>query len=96
MDVENNAPTAVDQRLRALEVSRLRLLEVVFTLRSGCAEVFADPRRSEEERDDAAWDLAHAVGEIRTCDDELHALRELARDQEQQPVGRLVGSGRFR
>ena len=93
MYFENNAPTPAHERLRALEASRVRLLETMFSLRCDCAEVFGDPRRSEDERDDAAWELAHAVGDIERCDEELYALRELAREPQVHPQERLIGSG---
>lgn len=78
----------LQQRMRTLEAARLGLLERMLTLRRDCADMSADPRRSQQERDGAAWALAHAVELIVQCDDELHALRQQAREEftGEQPV----------
>lgn len=68
------------QRMRTLEAARVGLLETMLTLRRDCADMSADPCRSQQERDGAAWALAHAVDRIVQCDDELHALRQQARE----------------
>ncbi|OUM40629.1 hypothetical protein CI784_14160 [Arthrobacter agilis] len=90
---ENNGPVPDLRLLRSLEDSRAQLLDTMLSLRCDCAEVFADSRRSEDERDGAAWELARAVGDIRRCDEELHTLRELFRRQENGSTGRLIGTG---
>lgn len=92
-----NAVVPAGERLRSLETSRLHLLDTMSTLRCECADVFADPGRTDAERDDAALELSRVVGEIRRCDDELHALREQAREHLRlvQPA-RQVQPGWFR
>jgi hypothetical protein len=92
MHFDKNVPAPELQRLRALEGSRTQLLDTMFSLRCDCAEVFADARRSEDERDAAAWELARAVGDIRRCDEELHALRELVREPHERSRDQLIGS----
>ena len=92
-----NAVVPAGERLRSLEESRLHLLDTMLTLRCECAEVFADPERTDAERDGAALELSRVVGRIRRCDDELHDLREQARKDRQlvQPADQ-VGPGWFR
>lgn len=95
MSFDNALPPGPAQ-LTCLEETRTRLLETMFSLRCACAEVFADPLRNEDERDGAAWELARAVGAIRRCDEELHALREADRESRRGSAHRLIGSGSFR
>lgn len=80
MYVEKNTVAPHADRLHALEAARLRLLDTMLVLRCDCADAFSDPGRTESERDGAALELAQVVGQIRRCDDELHLLREQARD----------------
>ncbi len=104
MYIDNSAPTSdadsdpgvtddARQHLRLLEESRVHLVDAMFTQRSACADIFSDPNRSAEERDDAAWVLAHAVDAVKQCDEHLHTLRAQAGDAVRISAGQLLDAG---